>query len=230
MKPDENGKYRRLLFCGIVAPIFMGVVIITVGHLTPDYSQITDSISLMGIPERPYAWLLHSGYYFYGSFMGIAAYGVSRTIGSIPRANSLAILLVIHAFGMVLLAIFPDNVDSTTRHIVHDIMSVTSYLPLLIGILLSRRIARDEVTLKASGIFGIFIIIINLPMPVINMVSPLSSIGGLLQRILTGFSFLWLSLTFFLLYRKRRQIEVPEKSIRLSYPVTTTKPVLLDQP
>ena len=228
MKSSEDSKYRLLLFCGMLAPIIMGAIIIVVGQLTPDYNQISDSISRMGTPDRPYAWLLHGGYYVYGILMGIAAYGLSRTIGSTPRANGLAILLGIHAFGTVLLAVFPDSVDSTARHIVHDIMSVTSYLPLLIAIFISRRIARHEVTLKVAGVLGIFIIIINLPMPVINMVGPLASIGGLLQRILSACSFFWLTLTFFLLYRKRCSIECPVKSMKVPYSVAATERVLLD--
>jgi len=207
VKPSEESKYQLLLFCGVLAPIVLGAIIIIVGQLTPDYSQVSDSISRMATPGSPYAWLLHGGYYMYGILMGVAAYGLSRTIGSIPRANSLAILLGIHAFGTVLLAVFPDSVDSMFKHIVHDVMSTTSYLPLLIGIFVSRRIARQEITLKVVGILGIFITIINLPMPVINMVRPLATIGGLLQRILSGCSFCWLTLTFFLLYRKYRSTE-----------------------
>ena len=230
MKSSENSKYKLLLICGILAPIIMGVIIIVVGQLTPDYNQITDSISLMGTQDRPYAWLLHGGYYFYSILMGIAAYGLSRTIGPTPRANGLAILLCIHAFGMTLLAIFPDSVNSTAMHIIHDVMSATSYLPLLIGIYISRKIAQDEIALKVAGITGIFIIIINLPMPVINIVNPLSLIGGLLQRILSGCSFLWLSLTFLLLYKKQCSIECPAKSMTVSYSVTVKEHLLLDQP
>ena len=213
MNAHEGSKYRFLLFCGMLAPIIIGVVIAIVGQLTPDYNQISDSISRMGTPDRPYRWLLHSGYYTYGVLMSMAAYALSRTISSVSKGNILAMLLGIHASGMILLAIFPDSVDSTFRHILHDIMSVTCYLPLLLGIYISRKIARQEITLKTVGIFGIFIIIINLPMPIINMVTPLASIGGLLQRILSGCSFFWLSLTFFLLYRKQWAIERPADSV-----------------
>ena len=230
MKSSEDSKYRLLLFCGMLAPIIMGVVIIVVGQLTPDYNQISDSISRMGTPDRPYAWLLHDGYYIYGILMAIAAYGLSRTIGSAPGANRLAMLLGIHAFGMMLLAIFPDSVNSTFKHIVHDIMSTTAYLPLIIGIFISRRIARYEVTLKVAGIIGIFIIIINLPMPIINMVGPLASIGGLLQRILSGFSFFWLTLTFFLLYKNRLSIEYRMKDVKVPHSLMVTELVLTDQP
>jgi hypothetical membrane protein len=213
----------------MLAPIILGLVIFVVGQLTPDYNQVSDTISRMGTPERPYAWLLHGGYYVYAILMGVAAYGLSRTIGSTPRANGLAILLGIHALGTMLLAVFPDSVNSTTKHIVHDIMSGISYLPLIIGIFISRKIARHEMTLRVAGIIGIFIIIINVPMPVINMVSPLASIGGLLQRILSGCSFLWLTLIFFMLYRKRRSTEYPVKSMKVLCSVAVTEHALPDQ-
>ncbi len=230
MNPSEDNKYRFFLFCGMLAPVILGVVITVVGQLTPDYNQLTDSISRMGTHDKPYAWLLHGGYYIYGILMSLAAFGLSRTIGSIPRMNTLAKLLGIHAFGTILLAIFPDSVNSTFKHIVHDVMSTTSYLPLLIGIFISRRIARDELSLKVAGILGIFILIINLPMPIINVVGPLASIGGLLQRILSGCSFFWLSLTFFLLYRNRRSIKYRMKNVELPYSLVVTKGVLTDQP
>ncbi len=201
---------RFLLLCGALAPVILGVVIIVTGQLTPDYNPISDTVSRMGIPGSPYAWLLHSGYYVYGILMGVAAYGLSRTIGSIPMANGLAILLGIHAFGTILMAVFTDSADSTFKHVVHDVISTTSYLPLLIGIFISHRIARQKRILKVAGILGIFVIIINLPMPIINMVSPLATISGLLQRILSACSYLWLTLTFLVLYKNITRIEVPE--------------------
>lgn len=230
MKSNEDSKYRFLLFCGVLAPIIIGVVIIIVGQLTPDYNQISDTVSRMGTPGRPYAWLLHGGYYVYGILMGVAAYGLSRTIGSVPGAKGLATLLGIHAFGTMLLAVFPDSVDSTFKHLVHDVISATSYLPLLIGIFISRGIARQEMTLKVAGILGIFIIIINIPIPVLNIVSLLAPIAGLLQRVLSACSFFWLTLTFFLLYSKRRSIKCRTESIEVPYSLVSTERVLFDQP
>jgi hypothetical membrane protein len=230
MKSSEDSKYRLLLFCGVLAPIILGVVITVVGQLTPDYNQVSDSISRMGTPDRPYAWLLHGGYYVYGTLMGIAAYGLSRTIGSAPGANSLAMLLGIHAFGAMLLAVFPDSVNSIFKHIIYDIMSITSYLPLIMAMFISHRIARHELSLRVAGVLGIFIIILNLPMPVINMVSPLVSIGGLLQRLLSGCSFFWLTLTFFLLYRNYHSIEGRMKDVKVPCSPVVTEYVLPDQP
>jgi hypothetical membrane protein len=207
MKLSGDNKFRFLLLCGVVAPIFMMVMILVIGQITPDYHPVSQTISRMGTPDSPYATVLHGVYFIYGVLMGVAAYGLWQTMGCTNSAKRLAILLSTHAMGTILLAIFPDSVDSPLKHIIHDVMSVISYLPLLVGILLFRGTTRRERTLKISGILGLVILIINLPMPVINMFDPLTKISGLLQRLLSGSSLFWLTLTFFLLYRKRSVLQ-----------------------
>jgi len=203
MKSSGDSTSRFLLFCGVLAPITLMVIILVIGQITPDYNPISDSISRMGTPDRPYAVVLHGSYFVYGVLMGMAAYGLCQTMGCTESAKRLAILLGTHAVGTVLLAVFPDSVDLPLKHVIHDVMSVACYLPLLAGIFISRGVAIRERALKATGIIGLVVIIINLPMPFINIIDPLKSIGGLLQRLLCGSSFLWLTLTFFFLYKKR---------------------------
>ena len=207
MKSSGDNKFQFLLFCGVMAPVMMMVTILVIGQITPDYNPVSQTISRMGTPDRPYAAVLHGGYFVYGILMGIAAYGLWQTMGCTDSGKGLAMLLSTHAMGTILLAIFPDSVDSPLKHIIHDVMSVISYLPLLVGILLFRGIVRQERTLKIIGILGLAIIIINLPMPVINIIDPLTAISGLLQRLLSGSSLFWLTLTFFLLYRKRSALQ-----------------------
>jgi len=217
MESNKETKYRFFLLCGVIAPIILGIAIVVAGHLTPDYDQITDSISKMGIPGRPYAWLLHGGYYVYALLMSIAAYGLCRTMDSVPGASNLVKLLGIHALGTMLLAVFPDSDNSIFKHLVHDVMSVAAYLPLIIGIFISRSLARREIILKTAGILGVFIIVVNIPMPVINLVNPLSLVGGLLQRMLSGLSYLWLALIFYLLYRRSLVIERQSRFTGMTY-------------
>ena len=207
MKSGGDSTPRFFLFCGVLAPVMMVVIIIVVGQITPDYDPISDTISQMGIPDRPHAIVINGGYVIYGILMCLAAYGLYRGISSTSTAKRLAILLGIHAIGTILLGVFPDSLNLLPKHftddLLHNTISAISYLPLLIGILIFLGIARQERALKVTGILGLVILIINLPMPVINMIDPLKSIVGLLQRLLAGSSFFWLTLTFFLLHRKR---------------------------
>ena len=211
MKSSGDSTSRFLLFCGVLAPVMMMVIILVIGQITPDYNPISDTISQMGTPDSPYAIVLNSGYVIYGISMVLATYGLYRSISSTTTAKILAILLGIHAIGTMLLGVFPDSLNLLHKHftddLLHNTISAISYLPLLVGILIFRGIARHEMTLKVAGILGMVILIINLPMPVINMIDPLQSIAGLLQRLLSGGSFFWLTLTFLLLYRKRSALQ-----------------------
>lgn len=211
MKSSGDTTARLLLLCGVLAPVMMMVIILVIGQITPDYNPISDTISQMGTPDKPYAIVLNGGYVIYGILIGVAAYGLYRSMSSTTVAKRVAISLGIHAIFTILLGVFPDSLDLLPKHftddLAHNTISAISYLPLLAGILIFRGITRQESSLKVTGILGLVIIIINLPMPVINMIDPLKSIGGLLQRLLSGSAFLWLTLTFFFLYRKNRTLQ-----------------------
>ena len=207
MKSKEDNISRLSLLCGVVAPIMLMATIIILGEITPDYNPVSDSISQMGAPGRPYANVLSSGYAVYGVLMGAAAYGLHRGMDYTATAKKLSILLGVHAVSTVLLGVFPDNLNLTPQHLgdnfLHNTISAFSYLPLFISILIVRGIASQEKGLKVAGILGLFVIIVNLPMPAINYVPPLEPFAGLVQRLLSGSISLWVTLAFALLYRKR---------------------------
>ncbi len=213
MKQCGDRLTQLFLFCGILAPPVMMIAILVIGQITPNYDPISDSISRMGTPDKPYAMMLHGGYFIYGILMLMATYGLYRIMDHTDNVKKIAILLGIHAVGTVLLAIFPDSIDTPYKHVIHDVMSTTCYLPLLLSILVFRRITRYREILRVLDVLALSIIVINLPMPVINIVSFLRPIGGLLQRFLIGTSFLWLTLIFYLLHKKDYLFKEPETQL-----------------
>ena len=207
MKSKEDNISRLSLLCGVFAPVMLMVTIIILGEVTPDYNPVSDSISQMGAPGRPYAHVLSTGYAVYGLLMGVAAYGLYRGMGFTDMAKNLTILVGVHSVSTMLLGVFPDTLDIARKHLgdnfLHNTISAFSYLPLLISILIVRGIASQEKGLKVAGILGVFVIIVNLPMPAINYVPPIEPFAGLVQRLLSGSISLWVTLAFALLYRKR---------------------------
>ncbi len=203
---DRANTQRFLLFCGILAPIILMATIVVVGQMTPDYDPISDTISQMGTPERPYFAVLRNSYTIYGLLIAAAAYGLYRRVAFSTRAGIVAVLLVIHALFAMLLGVFPDTPDMQAKHfaddLMHNVVSAMSYLPLLLSMLVFRGIARQEETLKVVGTVGLVVVAVNLPMPAVAVFGPLKAISGLLQRLLFGISFSWLVLTFSLLYQK----------------------------
>jgi hypothetical membrane protein len=203
---DRIGRY--LLLCGVFAPVTMMVAIIVVGQITPHYNPISDTISQMGTPDSPYASVLNCGFVIYSILIALTAYGFHRRLRYAAMGKTLVILLGVHAVGIILLMAFPDTLDFPGKHfaddILHNISSAIAYPALLVGMLVFTGIARQEKALRIASATGLAVVVINLPMPVINLFDSLKPISGLLQRLLMASSFLWLALTSLYLYKNQR--------------------------
>ena len=207
-KIDLERMSRRLLLCGVFAPITMMVVIIVVGQITPHYSPVSDTISQMGTPESPYALVLNCGFVIYSVLLGLTAYGFHRRLRYAAMGKTLVLLLCIHIIGIILMMAFPDSPDFAGKHftddILHNVFSAIAYPALLVGILVFAGIARQERALRVTAAMGLVVVILNLPMPFITMFDSLKPVSGLLQRLLMAGSFLWLALTSLYLYKNNR--------------------------
>ncbi|OGO36094.1 MAG: hypothetical protein A2147_01855 [Chloroflexi bacterium RBG_16_57_8] len=207
MKSQTGNKRRFLLLCGVIAPIMMTGIIIVLGQITPGYDPIRQMISQLGAPGREYAIVLNGGYAAYGLLMGAAAYGVSRSLNLSTAAGRLAAVLYVHALGTVLLGLIPDSPLSDfnlLRHVLHDAASVLAYVPILVSWLFVRSFAGGDPPLRATAIAGVFIAVINLPMPTLAYVDAIEPVRGLIQRSLFAAAFSWLSVVFVLLQRRNR--------------------------
>jgi len=206
MKSGLNRSATLWLLFGLLAPILLVANVTVLGQLTPNYDPVAETVSIMGIPGQPYAWALNGGYVVYAALISVAAFGLFRSHVFPVVSRRASILLGVHAVGTVLLAVFPDSIDSMTEHVIHDAVSTLSYLPLLAGILVFRSASRQSRALKFAGIIGLAVVAANVPMPLVTMITPVKPFSGLLQRVLAGAAFCWLAGTFAVLYRKRGEL------------------------
>jgi len=197
---------RLLLLCGAFAPIMLAILVIILGQITPNYSPFTNTISQLGTQDKPYSTVMNTGFVIYGVLIGGTTYGFYRILRYIPLVKILAILLSIYSIGIISLAIFPDSPSSQDTHVsadlLHNTFSLISYLALLIGMLITAKIARIEKSLKPIAFLGIAVVVFNLPLPAIIVLDPFEPIGGLLQRLFVASSLLWLILTSLFLYKR----------------------------
>jgi len=202
---SKDNLRRFALAAGMIAPFLLLSIITAVSLITPDYDPIKETISQMGTPDSRYAAWLNGGYILYGSLIGIGAFGFYRSLRSDPRAGLVAILLIIHAAGSILLAVFPDVRDvpgvAESKVNAHNLISTVTYLPLLGAILVFYLIARKTPSLRAVSAYGLVVIAASLPMPAITLVSALSPVCGLLQRMLYTLTSLWMALISWKLLR-----------------------------
>ncbi len=207
MRIGPKQKTPVWLLSGSLAPVFLMANVTVIGIVTPDYSPISQTVSILGISGKPYAWALNGGYIVYAALISIAAFALARSNVFAAVSRRGAFLLAIHAAGMALLAVFPDSLVSMTEHVIHDAVSTLSYVPLLVGILVFRSASKRSSVLKLAGIIGLAIVAANVPMPVINMLAPVKPFSGLLQRVLAGAAFCWLAGTFAVLVFRRGQLQ-----------------------
>ena len=211
----SNRLTNIIFLLGIFAPIMMMASIMIVGQITPDYSPVSETISLMGAQEQPYSIVLNSSYIIYGSIIISIACNLYKGLYHSAMVKTLSILLFIHAVGSIFLAVFPDKPCTSggyfSENIVHNTFSGISYVALLMGILVYSMSAVRGKTTKIIAIAGIAVVSINLAMPLINVVSYFKEIAGLLQRFFIFCSFSWVILTSILLYR-RLLLSYPESS------------------
>ncbi|HEX79333.1 MAG TPA: DUF998 domain-containing protein [Dehalococcoidia bacterium] len=202
---DKDRLNKIIISLGLLVPIIMMAVIITVGQITPNYSPITNSISQMGAWVQPYSIILNSAYILYGILIITVAYILIKNLPHSTLVKVLLTLLMIHALGSICLALFPDKLDTPgvlVDNTIHNIFSAVSYVSLLLGILSYSIYALRQKTIRIIGIAGILVVVINFIMPMINLFSYLREIGGLLQRLLIFCSFSWIALTSAIMYKK----------------------------
>lgn len=197
---------RLLLLCGVFTPIMLAILVIVLGQITPDYNPFTDTISQLGTQDKSYSTVINASFVIYGVLIGGATYGFYRILRHIPMAKILAVLLSVYSIGIISLAIFPDSPSSQNTHVsadlLHNTFSAISYLALLIGMLVTAKIAQIEKALKPIAFIGIAVVVFNLPLPAIIVFDPFEPIGGLLQRLFVASSLLWLILTSLFLYKR----------------------------
>lgn len=205
LRQFDNRLINYMCFLGIFSLVMMMAIIITVGQITPDYSPVSDTISQMGARDRPYSIVLNSGYIIYGTIIIGIIYNIYRRLYHTTKINILAVLLILHAFGSIFLAVFPDKPDTTgvyfSENIIHNTFSGISYITVVLAILVYSITALKVRTTKIIAIAGIAVVFINLAMPLINVVSYFKEISGMLQRFFIFCSFSWVIIMSLLLYR-----------------------------
>ncbi len=190
------------------APLALLVMILIVGWVTPGYDPVRDTISQMGTAESPYAIWLNGSYVIYGALIALSAFGFYAALKNDRRAKLFGLLLGLHALGTVLLAVFPDapNIPGAaeSKFNSHNIVSAIAYLPLIGAALLFYLINRHSVNLRGISLFGLAVIAVNMPMPVINMIEGFEPVAGLIQRLFYAMTCGWLSFVSWQIYRLKR--------------------------
>ncbi len=112
----------------ILAPGVFTASFVAAALLTPDYSHVSQTVSIMASPHAPYPWILATGFALYGVF--VLPLGVSLRAWLAQRGRSRAgalVLVLMTLYGMsgILAAILPTDPSGvvTPTGVAHDVIA-----------------------------------------------------------------------------------------------------------
>jgi len=142
------------------------------------------------------------------ALIALGAFGWYSSLRQDRRAGFLAALLGIHALGTMLLAVFPDAPivpgGVEPKFNAHNTVSTVAYLPLVGTILVFNLISMKTAGRRAFSLFGLVVVGVNVPVPVITLVDAIDPICGLLQRIFYTLTCSWQAVASWQLLKRTR--------------------------
>ncbi len=130
----------------ILAPGVFTASFVAAALLTPDYSHVSQTVSIMASPHAPYPWVLGTGFALYGAFvlpLGVSLRAWLAHRGR-SRAGALALVLVtLYGMSGILAAILPAEPTGvvTPTGVAHDAVARVGFGGILCTIALTASVA-----------------------------------------------------------------------------------------
>ncbi len=199
---------RQKIFalCGIIAPILFTFTVIIASLLRPDYSQISNFVSDLGV--GPNSIIQNVNFIIFGILVIIFSFGLGCGMPS-PRGKALKTgvwLLVLFGFfiilaGVTLFSVGPD-VTYAQEVEAHGLVSAMAFLTIIAAQLLIWRGLRDADS-SVWGRYGTYSLISGL-LSIFLLLALRIAIGGgyqgIVQRAFLAVPWIWIEMTGIKLY------------------------------
>ena len=191
--------FRYLLLCGVMAPPLLGVFMILATALNPGYSNISETVSQLGIQGRPHPEVMNAGFIVYGLLNNGFAYGLYRRLDKTKGAKLVWLMLAVHGVSMILIGIFQANPStfetvSALEDTMHHVFAQLGYWSFTAGILIFGRTVRFKSSWRGFRQFSIAVAVFNLLSGIVFMMEFSEQIEGLLQRSFYAVSLIWIEI------------------------------------
>ncbi len=194
---------KILTYCGVLAPVIFTVSLILFSLATPNYSNVTNAVSELGMAGAPYAlaWNI-LGLFLVGSLVILFAWGLHLDLLHSEGAVIVPILVALSGDGLAGAGLFAAKTGfapsfRTTLHLLMVSVNLLSFI--LVAFLFAIR-------LKANTYWKNWIFFSAL-MGVLDIATffiPQSIPGGISQRLGLGAYFLWLFVISLALLKKQQ--------------------------
>jgi hypothetical membrane protein len=206
---EKSGWRIPLLVCGIVAgPLFFAIFLIA-GALRPDYDPLRHPVSSLEL--GPTGWVQSLNFILTGTLVVLFGIGIRSTVRKLGGGRTVPILFMLVGAGLIGAGLFapdplsgyppgtpPAAVSPSLHRVLHDLFSTPVFTALPAAcIILARRFAkRRRIGWAIYSALSAAMMIILFVMSSIAFAqgSPLTPIGGLLQRLTLASGFLWMAL------------------------------------
>jgi hypothetical protein len=185
-----KGKLRIFGVCGIVSAVLLTVTYVVGDILRPGFSSMSQAISELIEAGSPNKTLLDIMLFFFHGLVIPFAYGLHKGIND-GKGSKLGPWLLAGAgvLGLVITAFFPCDPGCepvTLRGILHIFIAVPMGFMILFAILaFSRRMKKTE-NWKQYSTYSLITFIAGFLLGVLAVVFAKSSVGGLIERLISA--------------------------------------------
>jgi len=190
----ESGT-RRLLACGIWAPVVALSAFAAASARRPGYDQVADTISKLSAQGVTQRWLWTGGLIAYAVLMALCAVGLRRRFGSITPGRIVWIAILVHAVLMVGVAVFRDDLRPggffTLEGALHDVLSGMAFSALVAVMLGTVALATPDRALWPLRVITLVVATAMTTVGVIFLFTP-AAVQGIPQRVFVGLAAVWI--------------------------------------
>ncbi len=196
-----RNRQRFFAICGIIAPILFTLLVIVVSLLRPDYSQISNFVSDLGVGH--YAIIQNINFIIFGFLSICLALGLRSGLPS-PQGRALKAgvwFVILFSLGVLFAGVFPEDY---LAQMPHNLVSATAFVAIIAAQLLIWQGLINEDSLVwgryrnyslISGLLSIiFIILLKVAM------TYYVDYQGAVQRLFLAVSWIWIGVTGVKLY------------------------------
>ena len=138
MRASSDVLTRGLLFCGLAAPVALTTFVVWGTVATPGYSQLSHTVSQLAAQGRPHPAIMSAGFVATAALMMGFGYGMHRLLGRSLSAKAVGLLAGLHAFGLVMVAVFRDDMKESTAAasvggMLHTAFALLAFLALALA-------------------------------------------------------------------------------------------------
>jgi hypothetical membrane protein len=190
---------RWFLLSGIIAPPLLVFFVILASVLNPGYSNITETVSQLGVHGRPHPVIINTGFVLYGLLITGLAFGLYKRFVGDTAAKLVWFTFAIHGISFILLGLFqadPDSLESavTPEGIMHHVFTQLGFWSLTVGILVFGGAVRLKPYWRGFLYLSIAVAVFNLTSGLVFRFEFSQAIEGLLQRSIYAVPLTWIEI------------------------------------